>query len=125
MSAKIENRSAESTPTMADLAGTIQTLAATLAQSFTELNQRNNASNATLVGLTVILAAMQETAALRPERLAAVTAVMLRDQPALQKDVTKLVSALVNTSREMSNAFAAVAAQAVAEQARTGGARPN
>ena len=112
-------------PTLADLTGTVQTLAAAMAQSFTDLNQRDSAANTTLIALTIILAAMQETAALRPERLAAVSGVMLRDRPDLQKEVATVITGIVNTSRGMSDAIASVAAQAAADRAKAGGAKPN
>jgi hypothetical protein len=120
-----QTKTVEPTPEQKETQQVLQTIAGAVTQSLNALNTRNDAANAALMGLTIILGAMPETAQLRPERVAAVMGVVMGKNNAMQQEVANFVTGIVNMAGEIPKAMAAVAAQYEADQARSAGAKLN
>jgi len=122
-----QTQPAEPTQEQKDAGFVMHTIAGAVTSSLDAMAQRNQVANAALMGLTTILAAMPETAQLRPERVAAVLGVVLGNNTAMQQEVANFITGVINTAREVPKAMAAAEAAYLADQAKAGnaGAKPN
>lgn len=117
----------EPTQEQKDAGLVLNTIAGAVNSSLDALAERNQVANAALMGVTVILASMPETALLRPERVAAVLNVVLGNNKDMQQEVANFITGIVNTAREIPKAMAAAEAQYLADQEKAGKAagKPN
>ena len=115
---------AEPTQAQKDTGFVMNTIASAVNSSLDQLAERNQVANAALLGVTVILASMPETALLRPERVAAVLNVVLGNNKAMQQETANFITGIVNTAREIPKAMAAAEAQYRADQEKAGN-KPN
>ena len=99
----------------------LNAIASAVSSSLTALNQRNESANIALMSFTIMLTAMPEIAALRPERLAAVMGVILQNgDDKMKKDVADYITAIVNMAQEVPKALAAAEASYIADQKAKG-----
>ena len=95
----------EPTQEQKDAGFVMNTIASAVNSSLDQLAERNQVANAALLGVTVILASMPETALLRPERVAAVLNVVLGNNKDMQQEVANFITGIVSAANTVAQVF--------------------